>query len=240
MAEYGPRDSNPAYQIHILQPERDITIHAYMPENFTSSISSDYDAPFTESAASALADHLPGGLGAATLTAAQAAGFGKTAQGLSMQVWQGSAPMDFSIPIQFLYDTNTNTDIIDPMKALMSLALPRSVGGEVLGSVAEAVGLDSKGDVFLESPGPKIAQGEGTFGGFIESSISIRTKDDIILAIGEFMTFPSVVITNVDSDYEIKLDRAARKPIALNATVAFRTFLTPTAEDLNTIFGSTS
>jgi len=46
------------------------------------------------------------------------------------------------------------------------------------------------------------------------------------------MIFPSVVITNVDSDYEIKLDRRTKKPIALNATVGFRTFVNPKVEDL--------
>ena len=62
-------------------------------------------------------------------------------------------------------------------------------------------------------------------------------ENEIQLAIGTFMIFNSLIITNVDSDYEIKLDRKARKPIALNATVAFRTFLTPTVQDLDAIFG---
>ena len=36
--------------------------------------------------------------------------------------------MDLSIPIQFLYNTDTEVDIIQPMKALMSLALPSATG----------------------------------------------------------------------------------------------------------------
>ena len=225
MPEYGPRDDGVPYQIHILQPEKDLAIHAYMPENFTSSISSDYDAPFTESIVNQLTSRLPGAFGGAALAATKVAGFGTTTQALSMQVWQGAAPMDFSIPVQFLYDTDTEEDIIKPMKALMGLALPNQLRG-------------SKG-LILESPGPSISEGEGggSFGGFIENDL-LRTKNDILLAIGTFMHFPSVVVTNVDSDWEIKLDRKSHKPIALNATVAFRTFLTPTVDDLDTIFSS--
>ena len=63
----------------------------------------------------------------------------------------------------------------------------------------------------------------------------ISVRDNISLQIGSFMFFPSVVIKNVDFDFEVKLDRYRQKPIALEVTVAFATFTAPTSNDLNTM-----
>ena len=230
---YGESDDGAAthYQIHITVPDRGLAIHAFMPENFTSAVGSEYEMPFAESSITSLVEKVGGRLGEAFGAGAKLTGFGTTVQQASMQVWQGVAPMEFSIPVRFLYNTDTERDIIAPMQALMSLTLPSLLDSN-LGTASTMI-----------SPGPKVtlkkntsvfdAAGNILKGEFLEWA---TIENQIQLAIGTFMFFESVVITGVDSEYEIKLDRASRKPISLEATVNFTTFLTPTVEDLKTIF----
>ena len=220
---YGESDDGAAthYQIHITVPDRGLAIHAFMPENFTSAMNSEYEMPFAESSLTNLLSKFGGAAGEAVGAAAKLTGFGTTVQQASMQVWQGVAPMEFSIPVRFLYNTNTEQDIIAPMKALMSLVLPSRLDPN-LGTASTMI-----------SPGPKVTLTKGGEGGLLTWA---TIENQIQLAIGTFMFFESVVITGVDSEYEIKLDRANKKPISLEATVNFTTFLTPTVEDLNTIF----
>jgi hypothetical protein len=55
------------------------------------------------------------------------------------------------------------------------------------------------------------------------------------LHIGKFIYYKSVVITDVDTTYDTKMDENGF-PIRARLNVSFRTFLTPTKEDLDEIF----
>ena len=216
------------YQIHIMVPDRGIEIHAFMPENFTSAINSEYEMPFAESSVTNLLSKFAGVAGEAVGAAAKLTGFGTTVQQASMQVWQGVAPMEFSIPVRFLYNTDTERDIIAPMKALMSLALPYLAYGELADNR-----FGGQSGSTMRSPGPKVVPGNLLGENFFDW---VSIENQIQLMIGSFLFFDSVVVTGVDSEYEIKLDRENKKPISLEATVNFTTFLTPVVDELDRIF----
>ena len=164
-----------------------------------------------------------------------------------------------SLPVHFLYHDDVIEDVIRPMKALLSLSVPRSRSGS--GSPVDV----------LESPGPRLrwknSAGEtpatvaqrvittaaaaagslatGNVDAALESASvlesdflsNVQIDRNISIDIGDFMSFESVVIPEVSSTYEIKLDRVSRRPIALEATIQFITFLAPTVESLDRIFG---
>ena len=282
----GIQSGPPEYTLKVVAAERGITVSAYLPENFSSSVNSDYDTPFSEGF---LSDRPNLKLGL------RVAGVGTTTQVMSMQVWQGSAPMEFSIPMVFLYDNDEEQDILGPVRSLMSLTLPSEIrtNGTGLNLEENGIGsLEGTGGV-LQSPGPKLAlsqitdengeQREVTGADFVNAATGLDTaraatdalddasqllgdvgdtfagelndfaenindlfgglgvfgftaiRDNISLKIGNFLYFPSVVITDVSSDYSVKLSKQRRKPISLEVTVSFRTFITPKTEDLSTI-----
>lgn len=262
----GPVD----YKVQVRAPSG--IVSAYLPENFSSAVSSDYDTPFTDGAINALGAITPGVSTEQLKLGFRMAGMSTTTQAMTMQVWQGSAPMDFSIPVQFLLNSDSEKDIIGPMRALMAMTLPSGLSSGV-GALASNGGNLSGTEGFLQSPGPKLRLKKGVtpqqvaeraVTGIVDSGKAVYDYigsagqdgasqelldklhgstmfglmdiyDNISLQLGSFMYFPSVVITDVSSDYEIKLDRYSRKPIALNATIGFRTFVTPKAEDLHSI-----
>ena len=282
----GIQSGPPEYTLKVVAAERGIVVSAYLPENFSSSVNSDYDTPFAEGF---LSDRPNLKLGL------RVAGIGTTTQVMTMQVWQGSAPMEFSIPMVFLYDNDEERDILGPVRSLMSLTLPSEIRTNGAGLTLGESGLGSlegTGGV-LQSPGPKLAlsqitgengeQREVTGADFASAVTGLDAasaasnvageagrvltgtgdalagnindfaantndlfgglgvfgftaiRDNISLKIGNFLYFPSVVITDVSSDYSIKLSKQRRKPISLEVTVSFRTFVTPKTEDLSTI-----
>lgn len=286
---------DPAYCI-VIQSARSsglISIIAPLPETFSTNTSSDYDTPFTDGIAKMLSK-LPGlseeraGLGLRMMGAAT------STQAMTMQVWQGSAPMEFSIPMHFVLNTDSERDILTPLRQLMSLTLPSSGSFNSLSDLANLDITTGGTGGFLVSPGPKIKLKEGVqpldvanrltggaAGAFADSSNAltgafnagaavlgtgadlarsgidaiknqdgdalmrglmgldlfnlIDIEDNISLRIGNFMYFPSVVITDVSSEHGVKLDAYSRKPIEISVTVTFRTFMTPKAEDLSSI-----
>jgi hypothetical protein len=110
-----------------------------------------------------------------------------------------------------------------------------TVGGakqasNVLNSGYEVATSDDHGLEWLNKGGLK-ELGNQLFGNSLFSLVDIY--DNISLTLGNFFMFPSVVITDVSSDYGIKLDAITGLPIELSATVSFRTFVSPKAEDVD-------
>ena len=252
--EFGVQDNERApYLVHVYAPDHGVSVRAYIPEQIEASLRSNYDTPFAEGFLRSLPH------GERLHLASRLAGYGTTTQIMSMQVWQGSEPMSMSLPVHFLYHDDVIEDVIRPMKALLSLSVPRSRSGS--GSPVDV----------LESPGPRLrwksGAGEkpatvaqrviktaaaaalsaatGDVDAALESASALESDflsnvqidRNISIDIGDFMSFESVVIPEVSSTYEIKLDRVSRRPIALEATIQFITFLAPTVESLDRIFG---
>jgi len=156
----GPSRTNasasPDYKLHVSATRTDprtnragvLYVSAHLPEEFEISVSSDYDTPFAEGV---LRDRERLKLGARLL------GVGTTTQIMSLQVWQGSAPIDLNIPIHFLLDSDPETDILRPIRDLMSLSLPSTFGLLNGATPVEVSGgaLTGLGDV-MRSPGPKV------------------------------------------------------------------------------------
>lgn len=290
---------HPDYCVQI-QSARDgglLSIMAPLPESFSTDTSSDYDSPFTDGLAKFVSNLSRGWLSDDRVALGmRMMGASTSTQAMTMQIWQGSAPMEFSIPMHFVLNTDAETDILMPLRQLMSLTLPSTA--TQFSDLGSKVNLDfTSGGTggFLVSPGPKLelkngytpkdvlyrvtggasdvydtvsdvydtAQNDGLgaaydqvingvsnawdkfTGGGVDGALDslmgfdlfsiVNIKDNISLQIGNFMRFPSVVITNVSSEHGIKLDAYTHKPIEISVTVTFRTFLTPKADDLSSI-----
>jgi len=267
----GPKGGRSEYKCHIIVPDQNIHIQAFLPENFSASFSSDYDMPFANGVSEKFTTPK-------IRTAIQALGLGTSTQLNTIQIWQGTAPVDFSIPMQFLLDDKADIDVLAPLRALMRLYLPEQIAPKTINELQSSSGSLQGIGGFLRAPGPKLTlKGQSPTASTKDRLVSVleyakeevedvasfladiveqetdgileylaggtlfrnlHITNNIMLSIGHFMIFPSVVITNIDAQPEIKLERRTRKPIAMDLNVGFRTFLTPKQEDVNAIIPS--
>ena len=143
-------------------------------------------------------------------------------------------------PLVFIAQTNPVTDIIDPLKLLLRLTMPRAASGygEVKTNIGARVAL-------IEPPGPKLDFdfNKLSFSNFKETGI-VRTigaassiRNTISVRIGRFLRFNNVIIKNVSQVYDTMFDYQGL-PIRAAVTVNFETFFTPLADDIDTIYSS--
>lgn len=116
------------YTVIIHCADLGITVKAYLPEEIQFDARSNYDAPFAQG--------LNGATGAIG-TALKMVGINLTSQALTAQVWQGSEPFEFVIPVILQAESDTQRDVLDPMTNLLRLTMPRSAGS---GSLLKAPG----------------------------------------------------------------------------------------------------
>ena len=204
------------------------TLEAVLPENYELNVNSDYSPAFPNGLASFVENKNSWAAQALRLV-----GYNMQSQDMTLQVWQGSAPIDFSIPFIFIAYTNAYQEITLPIAALHALVMPTAIGG---------------GGGFFKSPGPTVIINKKAFlsttnainaisntakGAFLHGFLSVSGRTSV--AIGNHLYFPNVVLTGVTSNFETKFTKAGQ-PIMGSVNVAFRTLFTPTAEDMNTIF----
>jgi len=198
------------YGLYITANEDNISIRASLPETFEFMSDSDYDTPFSSGIISnarlKLITRLTTGSAGAT-------------QNMSMQVWQGTNPINLSFPLVFTAESDTDKDVITPIKQLTKLTMPSSVGG------------------VLFSPGPRFKKKDtlDKNAALLDILSYVELTNLISLQIGNFMYFPSVVITSVSQQYDVRLDGRGR-PIKATVSVGFRTFFTPTQDDVEKMY----
>ena len=145
-------------------------------------------------------------LGTTVRAAAQVAGVSFDNKHLSSQVWSGSSPMTLTIPLEFVAESDVVKEVIKPINLLMKMTLP-----------------DTTRAGFYIPPGPVIA------------GLGKHKGDQITITIGNFLVFTQVVMTSIESDYEMKMG-VLGKPMRAKCNVTFRTFTTITKDELDKIF----
>lgn len=183
-------------------------ILSWLPENITFNLTSHWDYP--------LQSNLSGSLG---LIAQQ---FGATtqAQEMTLAVWSGSTPIEMTIQLEFIAEEPGESigKVINPIRSLCKLALPRFVGG---GSFTIPFTNKTIPVTLFQAPGPKPLENGG---------------DLITVEIGTFLRFRHVVITQVTPQFHPVLDRSGL-PLRAGVTIGFKTHKTPVKSDLETIIG---
>lgn len=204
------------------------TLEAVLPENYELNVNSDYSPAFPNGLASFVENK-----SGAVAQGLRLLGYNMQSQDMTLQVWQGSAPIDFSIPFIFIAYKDAYKEITLPIAALHALVMPTSLGGSggFFKSPGPTVTINKK--AFTSISGAGTALGNLAHGEVFHSFLSITGKTSVY--IGNHLYFPNVIITGVTSNFETKFTKAGQ-PIMGSVNVAFRTLFTPTAEDMNTVF----
>lgn len=95
-------------------------VTAYLPENFQMAFQSSFDQPFAQGLIQNQA---------VNLAARAFAGVSLTTQSMTIQVWQGTSPVDFSLTFIFVANDDPIKDVVWPIATLTKLALPGRAQG---------------------------------------------------------------------------------------------------------------
>lgn len=125
----GP-SSNKNYQVIIHCPDQKIMVTASLPTEYVTEVNSVYEDTFSQGFAGLLD---PGVNNVGKVT-----GKSFVTQFLTAQIWQGTSPMEFSLPLVFQVESDPAQDVLLPLMRLYSLVLPSA----------------PIPDGFLQSPGP--------------------------------------------------------------------------------------
>jgi len=216
--------SNPNYQVIIHRPESqdlpEIKIFGNLPESFSFGVTANYEA------------RLPSVFNAAEIAGAINPALGNLARGAevfsrvsrvfqlaSHQVWTGSSPISFSIPMLFDAVEDAEKDVVLPIKQLMSLTLP--FRGDT-GALNDVTG--GKLDQYLlKPPGPVISNPD---------------YGRVSMQIGNMNYYHSVLINDVNVTFDTRMTKNGA-PISASVDVAVTTVNTPTQDDIEKFFMST-
>lgn len=245
---------NPNYMCFIVPLERGMEpIKLHLPEEYALSLGANYQAPFSQ-----------GPIDPQSRVGRGASAFGLqfANKAMSMQLWQGSNEMEFTIPLVLQVESDPYKDVLKPLGTLYELMLPReNVAGGLLTSPGPHLDLEKLKEGIkteeIKSDLGAIADGfmsdsnfslteTGTWGGtasgaanaankalaVFTNSITAGIKYNISLTLGNFQHFPSVIITNVQQDTKVRPDWQTGTMTRINVSVTFRTFFTPTNRDL--------
>jgi hypothetical protein len=253
-------------QEHVYEDETGIIVEAWMPETLAMDVNATYEAPFAQGL-----NQVNENLGAV----ARFLGVNLTTQALTAQIWQGGAFIEFSLPLIFQADSSAAYDVMEPIKKLFSLTMPKDPeGGGLLEAPGPRIDLnrlasnarENGGQVLnqllstttsnISNPAQMLNSAREAFSnptGFVQQALNTANegaqavskaivasvKNNISLYLGQFLYFPSVVITDVNPTYDVVLSRD-KNPMRATVNINFRTFYVPTDRDISIMFPASS
>jgi hypothetical protein len=232
------------YYVVYITSSRYGSVLAWLPDDVRISVVSSW-GPIVSNIESALANYVGSNLGTIPGHEGGAAFFSKK---LTAQEWRGVEPLVLQLPLHFFAIKDANLEVIEPIKRLLKMSLPKPIEG-------------SSAFYNLAPPGPvpdsplsieQINTGISTFntavdfltGGIIPkvppvTSIGARYPEDTInVYIGNFFTLKRVFISQISAvQFKAKLS-VDGLPMEGLVEIMFKTMLAPTSDDINDYIGS--
>lgn len=201
----------------------------YLPETFNIGVSSEWSEPFASISAGALGDAVQ------LLTNRKL-----VTQAMTMQMWQGTAPIRFNMRFHFVAYSDAYQDVVSPVESLIRLTVPfRATGGVLvppgpdvqwlqgIGNQLDAQNVQSAYNLRFGSGQANTNSSNGTSPKVINTA-----KGKISVAIGNFLYFDNVVVENVDAEFDTAFTSAGL-PISARVDVTFKTFTILTQDAQN-------
>jgi hypothetical protein len=213
---YGAK-ANKNYVARVMQNGK-LIAKGYLPESLTLGVSAEWSEPFAQAGGGAVTDAIQMLTNRRMVNQAQ-----------TIQVWQGTTPVKFSLRFHFVANSDPDAEVVGPIMALMRLVLPTKANGllkppgpdlEFLAGTGAAIS-DSFATVksaITGGAGPTTTPGQDV------KNVIDGAKGKISLFIGSFLSFDNVVLENVDAEFDTMFDRNGR-PISAKVDVSFKTFM---------------
>ena len=203
---------------------RTINVKAYLPEEISMQAGSDWSAPWSEI----------GGNGTIA-TMLSSVGISMKTKPLSAQSWQGSSPVEVTLPLIFKATSDPKSEVMEPIVNLVKMVVPETVGN---------------GQQFIP-PGPTLL-------GYLKQhpSEAVRSLvkqlpdtdrqnkgEFITIRLGRFMRFSNIIITNVAPRIDTQtlykgFSKPEQKGYPLRAAleVTFRLYTASDKSEVDSIF----
>lgn len=207
---------------------QDLIFEHWLPETFGFSLSSEWEAPYANTAANAINST---GVGGVVLNIASAStGLTPRFRYTTMQFWQGNAPVAFPFTLQFRAEADAVREVVYPILLLASLGLPAeapSTGILIAPAQAESIDTSMAYNSFVTQlrnlAGADLPTPPTGLGG------------SLILQIGDFLRIDDVYIESMDPQFQTRFEERGM-PIEADLNIVFKTRFTPTVQDVQKWF----
>lgn len=206
-----------------------LVARGYLPETFSIGVSSEWSEPFANVSAGQLADAVQ-----------LVTNMRPVSQAMTMQVWQGTAPVRFNMRFHFVAYSDAYMDVVQPVERLMRLTVPfRKAGGILVPPGPNVQWLQGIASQF--GGGQSNAPTNLTFGSSQQNANSSsgetpkvldNARGKISLAIGRFLWFENVVVESVDTEFDTAFTSEGF-PISARTDITFKTFTVLTQGEQN-------
>ncbi len=227
---------NPNYRVTLVQQAGEnnnpkIIVVANCPESIGIRIQSEW-----ESMASTVMGLLPNVAQAAAGLTLNVGGIAILPQFLTAQLWRGTSPLEFEIPLYFNAYNDALVDVVTPVRDLIRMISPYRTAttlASILGTTANAaintggnlagasgfISAITSDNFILHAPGPTPKE-------FMSGS----TANQISLWIGRALFLPSVVLTSLQIEWNSRYTTAGY-PISAVCNVGIRSHFTYARDD---------
>lgn len=197
------------YQV-VVHSTRFGDVFAWLPERFAMDIAANWQ-------------FIVGGGMPAIVSFISSSVFGRVpmTQYLTAQVWCGSSPLRFGLPLRFIATRSSEREVINPIKQLLKMSLPQS---QDAGSL-------------LIPPGPRLETNVAAFARDALGVTNYTGGDEITLFIGSYIAIPKIFIENIRVEFKGKLNSTG-EPMESECDVRFATLYVPTAGDIDDWIGA--
>jgi hypothetical protein len=203
-------------------------VQAWLPDDIMFNVTSNW-GPIVSQITDPLANF---GIGAASRLANEGPS-SLQSQFLSNQAWRGSGPMTLQLPLHFFAETDSNLEVIEPIKRLMKMALPRS-GGSLNSLIPPGPFAFSD---FLESIGKTIQSFKDYFGIGAHLFGEPGKADHIAVYIGNYCRIQDVFISHLSAiKFAAKLSPEGY-PMEGTVVLNVSTLMAPTNLNIDDYFG---
>jgi hypothetical protein len=200
------------YYVVIITSTRWGTVQAWLPDSIQMLVKSSW-GPIVGNIESAMANWfgVPGSPGTTFFS-----------RKLTAQEWRGMEPFQLILPLHFFATEDANEEVIEPIKRLLKMSLPMQVGTD-----SKLFNLRAPGPVPAGSSIPLLPGGRGR-----------EFQDVINVYLGNFLALKEVFIADIPGvQFSAKLSKDGL-PMEGSCTVVFKTVYSPTAQEMDTFFGS--
>lgn len=148
----------------------------------------------------------------------------------TIQVWTGTAPMEFTVPLSFRAYSNPLVDVMQPLVRTIQMASPQDGGA-------------GAGVALLKSPAPTIADMIGAIANNSSSTgfqMMAGLNNAITMQVGRNIVVPGLVITGLSVKMGTRAERQTGLPIAVEITLSLRTVMSFSQQDVLAMFNQQS
>ena len=141
----------------------------------------------------------------------ETAGISANTKFSTAQGWQGTAPIEITLPLDFYAEQSIANEVVNPIATLTKMALPRANGS------------------FYAPPGPRV------FSNLAERFTVDTDSDHISVVIPGFLELTNMIVVSVNQEW-VTRDMHKDGPLRASCSVTFRTLFAFTQQDIEDSF----